>query len=470
MLYEKIRACPNYKPDMIQWSRAYVAHTRDDKRADHAYTVTFADASNDASNDSSNTRKQYTSQPTAAILACDGIHSPLSTQLSGTKPQPLPIILIIGLSTFKTPLTKQRGFYTVDGKHRLFLMPYGETETMWQLSVRVDADDDGEGRGDEGRGDEGHGDEGHGDEGHGDEGHGDSEALRCIRSRDPSRMKDFCLKTVRGDHGTVRSIISETDDGTIWGTVLHDRVPTAMMSKKNKRDMIICLGDACHAMTPFKGQGANSSLLDAIVVAKKIASSKPSNLHSALLGAEREIIARTAVKVLDSREAARALHCEEVFCLKEDAFTGVKPDKIHMLLDVLKERGINAETVDLDDAVRDVIVELGIAADSCVGNGKGKGASCVSENDRINMIDCVKNGNMPGVRALSFKNPNTLGVTDDRQRTLIHIACDGVDGGVKPINEFMIRWLVDEMKLDVECVDDTKRSGKDCLESCGIVF
>jgi hypothetical protein len=53
--------------------------------------------------------------------------------------------LILGIADFTHPLLYERGFYTLDGKHRLFTMPYScnrfdkskKNRIMWQLSFAM---------------------------------------------------------------------------------------------------------------------------------------------------------------------------------------------------------------------------------------------------------------------------------------------------------------------------------------------
>jgi 2-polyprenyl-6-methoxyphenol hydroxylase-like FAD-dependent oxidoreductase len=59
-------------------------------------------------------------------------------------------------------------------------------------------------------------------------------------------------------------------------------------------------------MTPFKGQGCNQALKDGPLLASKLAKN-PKNLHAAVVAFEREMIARTRVKVC-SRSSLRAKH------------------------------------------------------------------------------------------------------------------------------------------------------------------
>ena len=74
-------------------------------------------------------------------------------------------------------------------------------------------------------------------------------------------------------------------------------------------------------MSPFKGQGANQALLDAVLLARKIYSvirtttnDKNQTIHERIPQAlgefEEEMIQRSAIKVLKSAEAASFLHSD----------------------------------------------------------------------------------------------------------------------------------------------------------------
>ena len=73
-------------------------------------------------------------------------------------------------------------------------------------------------------------------------------------------------------------------------------------------------------MSPFKGQGANQALLDALTLARNISTAcnplskwRETGLREILLTEfEEEMLARSASKVKDSAEAVELLHSKRV--------------------------------------------------------------------------------------------------------------------------------------------------------------
>ena len=80
------------------------------------------------------------------------------------------------------------------------------------------------------------------------------------------------------------------------------------------------IGDAAHPMSPFKGQGANQALLDALALARGIAKGcralsnwRDAGLRESVLTEfELEMLERSAIKVKDSADAAGFLHSDIV--------------------------------------------------------------------------------------------------------------------------------------------------------------
>ena len=87
-----------------------------------------------------------------------------------------------------------------------------------------------------------------------------------------------------------------------------------------KAGPVTLIGDAAHPMSPFKGQGANQALLDALALARGISKGcrplsqwrKAGIRKSVLTEFEAEMLVRSAIKVKDSADAAQFLHSEAV--------------------------------------------------------------------------------------------------------------------------------------------------------------
>ena len=65
-----------------------------------------------------------------------------------------------------------------------------------------------------------------------------------------------------GWHPAVTEMVGATDVGARWA--LHDLAPL----KRWHTDRVVLMGDAAHAMVPHQGQGANTTIEDAIVLAE----------------------------------------------------------------------------------------------------------------------------------------------------------------------------------------------------------
>jgi salicylate hydroxylase len=255
------------------------------------------------------------------IVGADGIRSVVRQALIGDEMRYLGCIVILGIcdlsalveldpSMSKEALELLDGetvFQTADGTTRIYMMPYSPTEYMWQLSFPMD-----------------------------------EEEATTLSKQGPQALKDQAIARCQSWHTPVPQILRDTPASLVSGYPVYDRaLLTSEMLDKEETDAhghgfsrrVILIGDASHPMSPFKGQGANQALLDALNLARSLYQSSPassasssttaeptivngsSTKHShawkdAMRSFEEEMLARSAVKVQASAEAAQFLHTD----------------------------------------------------------------------------------------------------------------------------------------------------------------
>jgi 2-polyprenyl-6-methoxyphenol hydroxylase-like FAD-dependent oxidoreductase len=229
---------------------------------------------------------------TNILVGADGIRSSVRKLLLGEEITPLRYLdcmVILGicklsaLENTQSPLLDGATvFQTANGKERIYMMPYSKEAIMWQLSFPIS----------------------------------EAAAKEISKKGNNSLKEEAILRT--NWHTPIPEIIKATLESEISGYPVYDReiLSSSLLEKTGKN--ITLIGDAAHPMSPFKGQGANQALLDALSLAREITKkcTKSSNWKeigirkSILNDFESEMITRSATKVKDSAEAAKFLHSE----------------------------------------------------------------------------------------------------------------------------------------------------------------
>lgn len=325
-----------------------------------------------AASEASPPRAAATRVRARVLVGADGVRSAVRAQKHGDALRYVGVAIVLGVSDYQHPLLHGQGFYTVDGTHRMFTMPFeplaGASEatsdasvavaevappgaappgtappgtttpphsTMWQLSFALE----------------------------------DESQARALCAQPPAELLAEIERRCVGWHTPVQAMLSATRPGSVWGTPLLDR---ALLPRRRRGDgsasalarycsRVTLMGDAAHPMTPFKGQGANQALADAPLLAEKLRVAvaprsaadegvRPHEgvrpqvrvLANALASYEREMCDRAEAKVVASREAALAYHSAAAQEPAAYGFVGI-PDIKHVpLLAALRRRGVTA--------------------------------------------------------------------------------------------------------------------------------
>jgi salicylate hydroxylase len=233
------------------------------------------------------------------LVGADGIRSSVRRLLIGEHINPLrylDCIVILGicsLSAIKsresrallnnTLLDSATVFQTANGHERIYIMPYASDSVMWQLSFPMS-----------------------------------EQGAKALSAQGPQALKQEACR--RCDwHDPIPQILAATLEAQVSGYPVYDRARLKPESLE-QGGKVTLIGDAAHPMSPFKGQGANQALLDALALARGITKGcQPfSNWkevgirESVLTEFELEMLNRSGTKVKDSAEAARFLHSDIV--------------------------------------------------------------------------------------------------------------------------------------------------------------
>ena len=232
------------------------------------------------------------------VVGADGIRSSVRSLLIGEDASPLNYlgcIVILGICPLadikgesiegldRSLLDSATVFQTANGNERIYIMPYASDSVMWQLSFPMS-----------------------------------EKEAKALSAQGAQALKEEACRRCQW-HDPIPQILAATLEAQVSGYPVYDR---ALLEPEflEKGAQVTLIGDAAHPMSPFKGQGANQALLDALALARGITKGcspfsqwrEAGVRESVLTEFESEMLQRSATKVKGSAEAAQFLHSDIV--------------------------------------------------------------------------------------------------------------------------------------------------------------
>lgn len=224
------------------------------------------------------------------LVGADGLRSFVRAQLDAphdTEPHALGLAMINGLvrvpntdAVLRETFTNSRVIEALGDGARLFVKPYDSVHVMWQCTLPWPAAAAVASRGSDQR----------------------TQWLQYLKQR---------ISKSNGWDVALARLVASTAASTVRVRDLCDVLPHETARCSDERSHLALVGDAWHTMTPYKGQGANTALEDAFVLAHYLADTSLST-GASLRAYEENRLSRVRGAVLASRTKTLQAHGETI--------------------------------------------------------------------------------------------------------------------------------------------------------------
>ena len=268
----------------------------------------------------------------ALLVGSDGIFSTVRRQLElpGDRLNYVGLCVVLGIvdeKIMRVHLAERRIFETVDGVTRLYAMPFTTSSTMWQLSFPC------------------------------------SEETARMYTKDAASLKKEITRRCAKWHDPIPKMLMKTPLDCMSGYPVYDREllePGILRPENEVHRRVTLIGDAAHPMTPFKAQGANQAMSDAVLLAESLIEGVHKHgpvdgFDFALPLFEQKMLMRSSRVVIGSREKAKEMHSALALQLARRSQREAEFD-MQKTISVLREKGIGAQNA-TDSRGLDAIVE-----------------------------------------------------------------------------------------------------------------
>jgi 2-polyprenyl-6-methoxyphenol hydroxylase-like FAD-dependent oxidoreductase len=242
-------------PDAVSWNARAIGFGQDGERA----TVRLEDGS---------------SRTGDVLVACDGARSQARLQVFGGRLRYVGLSRIGGLADrIEHPRLEHGPFMTLGTAVSAFVHPLAHERLVWSVALRTT---EGE-----------------------------------LAGTAPAELLARAATATRGWHDPIPTLIAATDKADVDLRGLYDVAPPT----RALEGRILLLGDASHAMTPYRGRGANMAMLDGLELAEALSAqvSGDSSIDPALRLFESRMLPRNRRAVSASHAASQSLHPRSTF-------------------------------------------------------------------------------------------------------------------------------------------------------------